>query len=242
MAEDDLRERFNRVRVPRRTSLSNRPTTIHDGVLVPGRPSDKVVEKRPERTLPRSNTLYTQVPESIDTIDEKAKHKKITFKWAVIIVIVPIVVILGLLSIYFLRSKTTTIPEAVKSQVNFPIMYPSDSSLLTVKPQSIKYNSSDQQLTFVAMYKRCTVSFSEQPTPSSFIDVPTVYTTLVTNLNEYTSFESINGSVYLLLPKELAGAQSAVMNSKGTLMFARPISMLTVNEWKQIFNDLQVLK
>jgi hypothetical protein len=241
MDKNQKSDGLKRIRLPRPASLSNSPRTIYDGALVSERPKREVITQV-QRTLPRLNTLYTKPQQDIDYSDEGLKRKIISKK----IVISMIIIMLSLAAlsagIFFLHTKMTSIPIAIKSQISFPILYPSSNSIMNIKASSIKYNAPNQQLTFVANYGGGTVSFSEQSTPSSFVDVPAVYTSLVSKLNEYDSFDSVNGSVYMLHPKELMGSQSAVMNTKGTLLFARPSFNITVSRWKEIFNNLVILK
>ena len=86
------------------------------------------------------------------------------------------------------------------------------------------------------------ISFSEQPTPGSIVDIPQVYDKLVDSLQPYNTFDSVNGKVALTHPNNLNGGQTAVMNDKGTLIFVRPTKDLTDTEWRQVFNSLSILR
>lgn len=86
------------------------------------------------------------------------------------------------------------------------------------------------------------LTITQQATPSVFSDVPQYFPTLITRLNEYSSFGSIYGTVHLTKPKELNGQQQAVLNTSGTLMFVHPSHNLSDDTWRRFFNGLQVVK
>jgi hypothetical protein len=72
------------------------------------------------------------------------------------------------------------------------------------------------------------------------VDIPAAYTKLLSSLNQFDSFDSPNGTVALTHPKELNGAESAVMNAKGTLLFVRPNGNVSSDDWRRLFNNLHV--
>ena len=83
---------------------------------------------------------------------------------------------------------------------------------------------------------------SEQATPQVFNDIPEYYPKLIEKLNGYSDFDSVLGKVSLTKPKELNGAQSAVFNGKGTLMFVRPNQSLSDDDWRQFFDQMTIWK
>jgi hypothetical protein len=122
------------------------------------------------------------------------------------------------------------------------VLYPDSQSPATVKTGSIKYDAGTQVLTYIIADAGVPITISEQSTPQAFIDIPQSYATLINSLNNYASFDSLQGTVALTYPKELNGQQSAVMNTKGTLMFAHPTNgSLSENQWKNLFNSLEVI-
>ena len=130
------------------------------------------------------------------------------------------------------------VPANISQKVNFIIYYPGSSwqtktSLMTNPDLVLTLNATqaDQQFTV-----------TEQATPEVFNDVPQYYSTLLARLNQYGSFGTLNGTVYLTLPKELNGDQQAVLNNNGTLVFAHANHKLTNDKWQRFFNDLQPLK
>jgi hypothetical protein len=83
---------------------------------------------------------------------------------------------------------------------------------------------------------------SEQPTPDSFTDVPQVYDKVVDSMQEYQKFDVDVGTVHLTRPPSLNGKQAAVLNTKGTLLFAKPDKDLSEDQWRRFFNSFVVEK
>jgi hypothetical protein len=48
--------------------------------------------------------------------------------------------------------------------------------------------------------------------------------------------------VYLIRPGEQNGKEVGVLNSKGTLMFIKADKDLSGDQWKQLFNNLDIIK
>jgi len=133
------------------------------------------------------------------------------------------------------------VPVEIKRAVTSTIMVPQVREV-EVSRDSMIYDSKLKLLSFtVAAYGVKTV-VSEQPTPESFIDIPQVYDKVVTNMNEYSKFDSDSGTVHLTRPKDLKGKQAAVMNAKGALMFVKPDRDLSDEQWRKLFNGLEVVK
>jgi hypothetical protein len=134
------------------------------------------------------------------------------------------------------------IPKPIASKITFVIFYPTNDSVVKVDRDTIKYDTGNGLLSFVARMPNGTkIILSEQATPESFVDILPAYTALIERLQGYSSFETPNGKVSLTHPKELQGLQSALMNAKGTLMFARPEKNISDADWHRIFNSLQQL-
>jgi hypothetical protein len=133
------------------------------------------------------------------------------------------------------------IPSKVLNQANFGIWYPTTKSLeLKIDRSSIKYTqaSSDKLVTFTARNPTNTLTFTEQALPESFTDVPQAYDKLIERLRGYTSFDTVNGTVALTRPEELKGAQTAIMQSRGTLVFIKPSKDLSADDWRLVINNL----
>jgi hypothetical protein len=167
------------------------------------------------------------------------KNKKNTWTAVLSIFVLIILVVCGWY--VFIRAHPSPIPKPIKSQLKFiPFTTKKDAS--STLPQAVKYNPQQQLLTYQTYVNSTRVVISEQPTPESFTDVPQVYDALITKLRGQDSFDTINGKVDITFPVELKGGQSAVMNSKGVLLFAHPDKQLTLDQWKQFFNSLEINK
>lgn len=157
---------------------------------------------------------------------------------ASLILIVAGLVVIGGLGFWRVTTAKPTLPRAVAQQLSFGVYFPTTkSSLATIDNQTISYQAGGGLLSYTArLQDGTTISVNQQATPVSFVDIPQTYDKLVASLQPYSSFESINGKVALTHPKELSGSQSAVMNAKGTLLFARPSRSLSDTQWRQLFN------
>jgi hypothetical protein len=142
---------------------------------------------------------------------------------------------------YQLLKPTKQIPPAIAKQVSFGVFLPPDKSGVAVDSSSFSYNKSEGVLNFtVVRADGMKLSFTEQATPESFVDVPQVYDKLISSLHGYSSFDSVNGRVNLTHPPQLKGGEAAVMNAKGTLMFVRSSKVLPDDEWRQLFSRLEL--
>ncbi len=153
-------------------------------------------------------------------------------------VAVPLIVLSSIISFFVLRT-INPLPKNIVKEIAFVYVLPANWS---IKQDSVRYK--DAVLSFRATDPESTneMSITQQSTPEVFTDVPQYYPTLLDRLNRYKTFESANGVVYLTKPTELKGAQQAVMNSKGTLMFAHPVRNMTDDEWQRFFNSLESFK
>ena len=157
---------------------------------------------------------------------------------SVALIIIGVAVIGGLG--YYRAASQPALPSTVAQQLSFGVYFPkAKTTVATIDKGTIRYQASGGLFSYTArLADGTTVSVNQQATPISFVDIPQAYDKLVSSLQPYTSFESINGKVSLTYPKELKGGQSAVMNAKGTLLFARPSKSLSDDQWRQLFNGL----
>lgn len=157
----------------------------------------------------------------------------------VLIVVVAVVVVTTLY--YFLRPQPV-IPAEVKSQLTSSLLMPTDKTVTVIDRGSVKYDSKIRVLTYDVQYDGIKVVISQQPTPESFLDIADVYTKVLESMNEYQKFELAIGVIHLTRPPDLKGKQSAVLNSKGTLLFASPEEDLTEDQWRRFFKDVQLVE
>jgi hypothetical protein len=134
-----------------------------------------------------------------------------------------------------------SIPSQIRKQAAFTIFTP-DSSEVEVQHESVKYDTNLKLLSYTVRLLDTHITMSEQATPDSFNDVPQAYEKVVAGMNTYERFDTILGTVYLTRPQQLAGKQAAVLNTKGTLLFAKPDNDLSADQWRQFFGVLAVIK
>lgn len=142
-----------------------------------------------------------------------------------------------------LNNSQPILSQITDKKLTFPLFWPTKDSTITASKQSVKYDPSVKLISYNAITNNgVRLIITEQETPTSFSDIPQVFSKLVETMSQYGVFDSQNGTVYLTHPKELKGGQAAVMNSKGTLMFVKPITALDDDSWKVFFNSLQIAK
>jgi hypothetical protein len=154
------------------------------------------------------------------------------------------VAMLGLLigvGLYILRPQPP-IPDNIYKKLNFSLFYPDPASGYKINQAFVSYDSNAKVVIFHAKSGGRDMLISEQATPAVFNDIPDYYQKLIEKLNGYSSFDSINGTVSLTKPTELKGVQTAILNSKGILMFIRPNQTLSDDDWRKFFKDLIVAK
>ncbi len=149
---------------------------------------------------------------------------------------------LVLASILVLLRPRSPLPAHVRQQLNFALVYPAPATQYAIDQQTITYNSQAKALTFTTAGPSGTLVFSEQATPDAFTDAPDYFQKLTEKLHDYEDFDSAMGHVALTRPDELNGAQSAVVNGNGTLLFIHPSHDLSTDDWRKLISNLQVAK
>jgi len=139
--------------------------------------------------------------------------------------------------IFFVVGRTSFVPKSITSSVQFPIFYPKPSKQIIIKQPSFKYDKSDGQVSFIVSYKGSSITFAEQSSPDSFSADPNFYPAFIQKLNGYGTFSGVDGRVDLTLPSE-THEQTAIMNAKGTLVFASTSGQISESNWKLLFYDL----
>jgi len=162
------------------------------------------------------------------------KYKK-NYRLITILLVVIIVCIIG----YFMSisPKPDPVPKSIQNRVSFTIFYPVPSQQTVFKQDSFKYNKSLSQITFVVNFDKRNITFAEQSTPGSFNSSPSFYQSFVQKLGGYATFDAVNGRVDLTLPIQTE-EQTAIMNAKGTLLFANSSGKISENNWKLLFNSV----
>lgn len=133
------------------------------------------------------------------------------------------------------------IPGPVKAQVSTTLLAPQGGGY-AVDRQSAHYDTKLQLLSYTAKAGNATVTISEQPEPSQFSDITGYYQQVLTGMNQYASFGSTQGTVYLTKPGQANGLQVAVLDTKGTLMFAKSTAPWSQDDWQRFFRSVAVIR
>ena len=155
-----------------------------------------------------------------------------------IIVVIITIIISGF---FFWKAASQPVPRAIQRQVSYGIFYPTDRTRYPVNKKSFRYDNQTKVLSYSLRSGSTTIAINQQATPESFTDIPQAYDKLISSLQAYASIDTVNGKLALTMPTEFKGAQSAVLNAKGTLLFARPSTNLSTDDWRQLFNNLRLL-
>lgn len=134
------------------------------------------------------------------------------------------------------------VPAKISQQYPATVFLPKESATTRVDRNTVKYDSKLKLLTMTLTASGTKMVLSEQPTPDTFVDIPQAYDKVISNMQEYESFETSIGRVHLVKPQELHGKQAAVLSSKGTLLFAKPDDNLDTDDWRRFFKGLTVLE
>lgn len=145
------------------------------------------------------------------------------------------------IAIAYLWPKSVAFSDAVLKASDFAVFVPNSKAII-IDPDTVKYNSQDKVVAFTVTIGQTAAVVSEQATPEQFTDIPQVYDKVLSSMRQYQSFEVPLGKVYLTRPAEQQGKQAAVMNTKGTLMFVKPTTDLTEDQWRDLFLNLKIRK
>lgn len=154
-----------------------------------------------------------------------------------LIIIAGCIIIGSFLFAYFSLNNESAIPSNIATRLNFFVWLPNKPYV--IEDSTFKYDQSQGVLTFdILLPNKDRLVFAEQQTPSQFNDLSTYVTTVVNQLGNYDTFDSLNGAVYLNYPRGVTNA--AMMNSKNTLMFVTSTTKLSDKTWEGLFNNLSL--
>lgn len=164
------------------------------------------------------------------------------FPWGVVLltagvcVVAVAAIIAGALA-YQQLQQGMPIPEDIRKQVVSPVFLPTKD--IVTNQSSYKFEPTQKILTFTGvMPDGQIVTFSEQPTPDPFNDIPNYSSQFLQKLYEYQAKDGLNGTIHLTHPK--GAGQVVVLNSKGTLVFARVAHDEPTDIWIAAFNGLTI--
>lgn len=141
-----------------------------------------------------------------------------------------------------LASPDTLIPKNLSDKVSFPVYVPSEKSVWNIEPSKTSYDEQEGVLSLYLNHNNQQIILTQQATPQVFSDVPQQYSKMLSSMNQYAEYQTAFGAIGLTRPKELNGGQAAVVNKSGTLIFVKPNSDLSEDEWKNFFNNLRIYK
>jgi len=153
--------------------------------------------------------------------------------------------VFGVVVSVVLAFSHSPIPLDIRKSATFDLYYPSANiDGWQIKKGSATYNAQSRNviMTLENADKSNSIVLSQQATPDAFTDIPNYYQKLLDTLHQYNEFDSGIGKVTLTRPDELKGGQSAVANTKTTLIFAHPAKDLTNAEWANLFNKLEIVR
>lgn len=159
-----------------------------------------------------------------------------------LILIFVIILISTALIVFKVIENRSVVPVKYAKQISFVVYWPKDH-LSQPDKNSIKYakdNSGAQVLSFYDYVNSARVTFVEQATPSSFNDIPDSFTRYINSLNNYQTLSTTYGSVYLTVPPKF-NLNTAILNNRGTLLFASSERHLSDDTWRLIFNNLLIV-
>ena len=159
------------------------------------------------------------------------KSKKL---WIGLITLLVVIELISLLTV--LIAPKPSISPTIAKKLTSTLFIPGGET--SVDRTSAKYDSPNSLLSYKATYANVSLTVSEQPSPSTFSDVPASYDKFTADLGQYEQFDSRLGSVHLVRLVKENNHQVAVMNAQGTLMFVKPDKELTTDQWKIFFKNL----
>lgn len=153
---------------------------------------------------------------------------------------IAILLIIGGVIAYFVLAKHPgPFAKKVNAPVSFIIFYPDNKATgYSIDSSTIHYEAATKVLSYNAVSNTDRLIITEQVTPDQVSEIPQYWSALVTKLQVYKEFDTINGHVALTHPVELKGGQSALFNGEGTFMFIHPTKDLTVDQWRFLLNSL----
>ena len=149
------------------------------------------------------------------------------------------VIVMGVLA--FIQWRLP-VPQSVIDQTTFVVMVPEGKDIKVEKNTmevSKPQGQDDEVLNYTATIDGKEVLVGQQPTPQQFIDIPKTYEKVVEQSNQYASFETTVGTVYLTRPQK---QQIAMLNAKGTYMLAQASDDLTEDQWRRFFRSVTLVQ
>lgn len=129
------------------------------------------------------------------------------------------------------------------SEISFGLWYPStESSKYKYEQNSLKYDKLSKIVTFNMNDSSGKIlTFTEQAVPESSQVPADAFDEQLASIPQDTSFESANGTVSITKPA--ANDQTtAIMKSRGTLLFVTTENKITTDQWRALFNSMELIQ
>lgn len=156
----------------------------------------------------------------------------------ILLLVMSIFVTVGLM-VTQARTQNIKLP----ADIDFRVWYlSSEKTGYTLLPGSTQYDKSSKTILFKLQNKNNNVlTFSQQATPESNVVSSEVFDTQLASLPQVTKFDSVNGSVAITKPTN-GGQSTAIMRSKGTIVYIYSKDQIQTEDWRILFNDLELIQ
>lgn len=158
------------------------------------------------------------------------------------LIMLPVLVIAGVvagISVFGMTNKP--IPKGLTDKLEFVAYIP--TGVYSFNQKDVSYSDDTKVLSMSIKSKQgVVITLNQQATPEAFQEAPDYYQNLIEKLRRDKTLSTKLGEVYITRPVELKGKQTAVINYRGTLMFAEPSRELDDNDWRKFFNSLEEVK
>ena len=162
------------------------------------------------------------------------ENKEWLISWALVILTVTLV-------IKFWPQGPSPVPQTIRSEASFKIIYPNGYS---IDQKSWKYINNTQTVQFIAKKDAYTVVFTEQPTPLAYQNDQGAYDRFIGSLRPNANFNVPLGTVSLSNFVTSGDFQvvgvTGILKVKDTLLLAHPDTQLTDDQWRSLFESLKV--
>jgi len=155
----------------------------------------------------------------------------------------PALIIAILLTIHFWPAAPSPVPAAIKKQIEFSIIYP-DPRQYSNKPNQWSYDNKDSAVQFTVSKDKYNVVFTEEEVPLAYQNDVAAYNRFVGSLKPSANFNVPLGTASITNfvtagDYEVVG-KTGILNTHGTLLLAHPDTELTDDQWRSLFESLQV--
>ncbi|HXR50370.1 MAG TPA: hypothetical protein VN778_05080 [Verrucomicrobiae bacterium] len=155
-----------------------------------------------------------------------------------------VVIILSIfLTIHFWPKAPSPVPSHIQQQAGFVIIYP-DPRSYSYKNAGWNYTLKDGSVSFTVKKDGYSVAFNEQQTPLEYQNDVASYNRFIGSLRPSANFNVPLGTVsitnFVTAGDYQVVGKTGILNSQNTLLLAHPDTDLTDNQWRDLFESLQI--